>query len=193
MVAVSNPFGCRPVYSPQGQAAAVGYVGGIASGYGSNILKYQPVALNSSGNIIAYASGDLFGIFAGVSYTDSSGILRSYDMWTAGTTYSPTTAQSPVYAWVWNDPNQVFQIQCDGPLALSVGGQVNFSNLTAGSTTTGLSQCTAQASSLTTGGSTAALRVYALDPTVGNAWGDSFTVIQAQIAQHQFISNKNAV
>jgi len=115
MVATNNPFGIRPAYSPQGRAAAQGFVGGIASGYSSNILKYQPVMLNSSGNIIAATAGsdtDILGVFAGVSWTDSQGILHEADMWTASTTYSPTTAASPVYAWVWTDPNIVYSIQC---------------------------------------------------------------------------------
>lgn len=195
MVAVSNPFGMRPTYSPQGRAAAVGYVGGIASGYGSNILKYQPVMLNSSGNIIAATAGsdtDIIGVFAGITWVDAQGVPHSSDMWTAGTVYSPTTPASPVYAWVWNDPGMIYSIQCDGSLALSVGGQVDFSNITAGSTTTGLSACTANASSLTTSGSNQ-LRVYALDPTIGNAWGDAFTVVQVQIAQNQYVADKNAV
>lgn len=192
MVAVSNPFGIRPAYSPGHFSQAAGIVGGIASGYASNILKYQPVALNSSGNIIAAgATGDIYGIFAGTTWVDAQGVPHSSDQWTAGTTYTGGAA-SPVYAWVWNDPTIVFSIQADGSLVNSVGGQVNFSNVTSGSTTTGLSACTAGASSLTTSGQ-AQLRIVALDPTIANAWGDAFTVVQVQIAQSQFIANKVAV
>lgn len=192
MVATLNPFGMRPAYSPQGMAAARGIVGGIASGYASNILKYQPVALNASGNIVAAAAtGDIYGIFAGVTWTDAQGIPQSADSWTAGTVYTGGAA-SPVYTWVWDDPNSVFSIQADGALASSVGGQVNFSNITAGSTTTGLSAATASAASLTTSGQ-AQLRIVALDPSIGNAWGDAFTIVQVQIAQSQYVANKVAV
>lgn len=194
MVAVTNPFGIRPAYSPQGDANAVGIVGGIASGYNTNILKYQPVQLNSSGNIIiAAVTGDIYGVFAGITWVDAQGVPHSSDQWTAGTTYTGGAA-SPVYAWVWNDPNQVFSVQADGSLAstTSIGAQVDFSNITAGSTTTGLSACTVNASTVTTSGQNQ-LRIVALDPTIGNAWGDAFTVVQVQIAQHQFIANKVAV
>lgn len=192
MSSVSNPFGCRPAYSPQGMAAARGYVAGILSGYNTNILKYQPVKLNTSGNlIVAAAADDIVGIFAGVTWTDAQGVPHSSDMWTAGTVYNGTA--SPVYAWVWDDPNMVFSIQADGSIAaLGTGAQVNFSNITAGSSTTGLSSCTAGASTLSTSAQKQ-LRIVALDPSIGNAWGDAFTIIQVQIAQHQYVSNKVAV
>lgn len=193
MVATSSPFGFQPAYSPQGCASAPGIVGGIASGYNTGILKYQPVMINSSGNIvIAAVTGDILGSFAGVSWVDSTGVMHSSNQWIAGTTSTP--AASPFYAWVWNDPTQVFRIQCDGtlPQATSIGAQLDFSNIAAGSTTTGLSACTANASTVTTSGQNQ-LRVVALDPTIGNAWGDAFTVVQVQIAQHQYIANKVAV
>lgn len=195
MASVSNPYGIRPAYSPQGDANARGIVGGIASGYGTTILKYQPVALNSSGNIvIAAVTGDIYGIFAGVTWVDAQGVPHSSDQWTAGTLYTPTLGASPIYAWIWDDPNMVFSVQADGSLAqsTSIGAQVDFSNITAGSTTTGLSACTVNASTVTTSGQNQ-LRIVALDPAIGNAWGDAFTMVQVQIAQHQYIANKVAV
>lgn len=194
MVATSSPFGIQPAYSPQGMGAPVGIVGGVASGYNTNILKYQPVQLNSSGNIvIAAITGDIYGVFAGVSWVDSQGVYHLSDQWTAGTTYTGGAA-TPTYTWVYNDPNMVYRIQCDGSLAAttSIGAQLDFSNITAGSTTTGLSACTANASTVTTSGQNQ-LRIVALDPGIGNAWGDAFTVVQVQIAQHQFVANKVAV
>lgn len=192
MSAVSNPFGCQPAYSPQGDANARGYVAGIKSGYAANILKYSPVKLDTDGTIIAAAGGDvdILGIFAGVTWTDAQGVPHSSDMWTSGTTY--TGLASPVYAWVWDDPNMVFNIQADATLAQSVGQQVDFSNTTAGSTTTGLSACTAAAAGATPSGQNQ-LRIVALGPQIGNAWGDAFTIVQVQIAQHQYIANKVAV
>lgn len=194
MTATLAPFGLRPAYSPQGMASAVGLVGGIKSGYATNILKYSPVKLDTDGTIIVAAGGDvdLYGVFAGVTWLDSQGVPHSSDMWTASTTYSGGQA-SPVYAWIWNDPNQVYSIQCDGTLATaSVGGQVDLSNTTAGSATTGLSACTASGSSLTTSGQNQ-LRIVALDPAIANAWGDAYPIIQVQLAQQQFIANKVAV
>lgn len=195
MTATLQPFGLRPTYSPQGQAAAPGLVGGIASGYNTAILKYQPVMINTSGNLVVATAGSdtpILGAFAGVSWVDSQGIMHSSNQWIAGTVSTPNA--SPFYAWVWNDPNQVYSIQCDGTLATaSVGGQVDLSNATAGSTTTGLSAATASGSSLVTSGSANQLRIVALDPAIGNAWGDAFPIIQVQISQHQYVADRNAV
>lgn len=190
MVAVNNPFGCQPAYSNNGNIAARNY--SIASGYAANILKYSPVKLATDGTIQVAAAGDvdIIGIFAGVTWIDAQGVPHSSDMWTSGTVTTATT--SPFYAWVWDDPTMVFNIQADATLASSVGGQVDFSNTTAGSTTTGLSACTASASSLTTSGQNQ-LRIVAIGPQIGNTWGDTFTIIQVSIAQHQYVSNKVAV
>lgn len=203
MSTVLNAYGMRPAYSPQGMAAARSYANGIASGYGTGILKYQPVTLNSSGQIIAAVAGtnDFIGVFAGVRYVDSNGVPHVSDQWTAGQTYSNSagsvTGIYGVEVLVWDDPNMVFNIQADGSLAQSIGGQVNFSNIGAGSTTTGLSQCTASASSLTTSGQ-GQLRIVGLvlPPTTNggtNQWGDAYTEIQVMNARSQYIANKVAV
>jgi hypothetical protein len=201
MSTVLNPYGLRPAYSPQGMAACRTYPNGIASGYATGILKYQPVALNSSGQLVAATTAaDWIGVFAGVRYIDASGIPHVYDQWTAGTVYSSTTgnisAGYGIEVSIWDDPNMVFQIQADGSLAQSIGGQVNFSNLTAGSTTVGLSACTAQASSLTTSGQ-GQLRIVELAPTPAlngvNLWGDAYTEIRVMNARSQYIANKVAV
>ena len=199
MTATSTPFGIRPAYSPQGMASARSYPNGIASGYGTGILKYQPVALNSSGNIVAATVGsDIIGVFAGLFYIDNAGIPHEENQWIAGTTYnnaSGSVAQGyGIDVWVWDDRNMVFSIQSDGatPIAQSNGAQLNFSNIASGSTTTGLSACTAGSASLTTSGQ-AQLRIVALDPTINNSWSDAYTILQVQIAQSQYVANKIAV
>lgn len=193
MSATLQPFGLRPVWAPGQYTSAKRYDNGIASGYASAILEYQPVALNSSGQIVIATAGsaDWLGSFAGVTYFDTSGVPHSLNQWIAGTTYQ---ANTPMWVWVYDDPTQVFQIQCDGSLAQSVGGQLNFTaaNIAAGSTTVGLSQATAQASSLTTSGQ-GQLRITDLDLSIGNAWADAYTIVQVQNARHQFVSNKVAV
>lgn len=205
MSTILNPYGIRPAYSPQGQAAARGYPNGIASGYGTGILKYQPVSLNASGQIIAATSAsDWLGVFCGVKWIDASGVPHVSDQWIAGTTYSAASGSISngygIEVQIWDDPNMVFQIQADGPLAQSIGGQVNFTsaNIGNGSTTVGMSTCTAQASSLTTSGQ-AQLRIVELadSPSITgsttNAWGDAFTEIRVMNARHQYIANKVAV
>ena len=60
MSATSAPFGFRPVYHPTGLDRAVALAGGIASAYGTGILKNQPVALDTNGNIIVATAGSAF-------------------------------------------------------------------------------------------------------------------------------------
>ena len=192
MSAVLQPFGLIPAFAPGQYSSATRYDNGIASGYASGILEYQPVALNSAGQIVVATSGaDFLGSFAGLTYFDASGIPHTINQFIAGTVFQ---ANQLVWVWVYDDPTLKFRIQCDGSLVQSVGGQLNFTaaNLAAGSTTVGLSQATAQASSLTTSGQ-GQLRITDLDLSIGNAWGDAFTIVQVQNARHQFVANKVAV
>lgn len=193
MSATLNGFGLRPAYSPNGYAPGTGYINGIASGYGTAILKYQPVTLNSSGVlVIAATNADFIGSFAGVSYVDSQGVPQFRDSWTASQTYN---ANMPMWAWVYgaDDPDLVFEIQADGSVAQSVGGQVDFaSGITNGNTSVGLSTCLASASSLSTSAQKQ-LRITAVAPVVGNAFGDAYTILRVKNARHQFVANKIAV
>lgn len=192
MSATLQPFGLKPVYAPGTHAQARRYDYGIASGYATGILQYQPVALNSAGQIVvATSAADFLGSFGGVMYYDSFGIPHEVNQWVGGTTYQ---ANTPMWVWVYDDPTQVFQIQADGSLVQSIGGQVDFTsaNLAAGSTTVGLSQCTAQASSLSTSAQKQ-LRIVELDLSIGNAWGDAFTIVRVQNARSQYVANKVAV
>lgn len=193
MTATLQPFGLRPVWAPGQYTSAKRYDNGIPSAYGTGILKYQPVKINSSGQIVPVSatSDDFLGCFAGVTYVDAQGVPHSSDQWAAGTV---TQSGSPMWVWVFDDPSQIYQIQCDGTLAQSNGGQVNLTaaNLTNGSTLVGLSQCTAQASSLSTSAQKQ-LRIIELDLSIGNAWGDAFPIINVQVAQHQYVANKVAV
>jgi len=193
MSATLQPFGLKPVYAPGTHAQARRYDYGIASGYANNILQYQPVALNSSGQIVTVtsASADFLGSFGGVMYFDSLGIPHEVNQWVGGTTYQSNT---PMWVWVYDDPTQIFQIQADGSVVQSMAGQVNFTaaNLANGSTTVGLSQATAQASSLTTSGQ-GQLSIAELDLSIGNAWGDAYTILRVRMARSQLVANKVAV
>jgi len=189
MSATNAPFGMRPAFHPTGLDRAVALANGIASGYSSGILKGQPVALNTSGNIIAATAGSAYqGAFAGCEWTDNSGRRQISNQWTASTSYQ-TGSQVTYY---YSDPNIVYEIQCDGSLAqTSIGDQANFSNITAGSTTTGLSQCTIS-SSLVGSGAVGDLRIINLAPYADNAWGDAYTVVQVQVSRSQYVATINA-
>jgi hypothetical protein len=188
MSASNAPFGLRPAYFPTGLERAQALANGIASGYSSDILKNQPVAYTSNGTIQPVASTEAFaGAFAGVEWTDTTGRRRVSNYWPAGTT------GTAIVAYFYNDPLIVYEIQADGIVAqTAIGDNANFSNLTAGSNVTGLSQCTMSAT-LTGTSTSGQLRIVDLAPLVDNAWGDAYTVVRVQIAKHQFVATINAI
>jgi len=189
MSAVSAPFGLRPSFHPSGLDRAIALANGIASTYNTGILKGQPVALNTSGNIVAATAGSAYqGAFAGHEWTDVSGRRQISNQWVANTAY--TTGSEVTY--YYSDPNIVYDIQANGSLAqTSIGDQANFASISAGSTTTGLSQCMIS-TSLVGSGAVGDLRIIGLTPAVDNDWGDAFTVVQVQVSRSQFVATINA-
>jgi hypothetical protein len=183
MSATNAPFGLRPAYHPSGLDRATALADGILSTYSTDILKGQPVKLATSGVIQVAAAGDAFvGAFSGVEFTDTTGRRRVSNYWPASTAYQTGSC----VAYYYDDPNIVYEIQADGSLAqTSVGAESDLSATTAGSTTTGLSQCTIS-TSVVAAGSGAQMRIINLAPYPGNAWGDSFTIVRATVAKHQY-------
>ena len=190
MSATSAPFGLRPAFHPSGLDRAQALAGGILSGYTSDILKGQPVKLNSSGQLNVAAAGDSFqGAFAGVEWTDTTGRRRVSNYWPASTSY---VAGSCV-AYFYNDPNIVYEIQAAGSLAqTAIGDMADLSNTTDGSTTTGLSQCTLS-TSLAGAGNSAQMLIRDLAPYPDNAWGDAYTIVRVTINESQFNASVNAI
>lgn len=191
MSATSAPFGMRPSFHPSGLDRATAYYGGIESGYGTQILKGQPVKLDTAtGYIVVAAAGDsILGIFDGVEYTDTTGARKYANKWAA----SQVGTNNVAYIWV--DPLIVYDIQCDGSLAQSsIGDMADFSNITAGSATTGLSACTIS-STLVGAGNSANLQIVNLTPSVlpDNAWGDAYTIVQVRINESIFQAPNNAI
>ncbi len=183
MSSTNAPFGLRPAFHPSGLDRAQALADGIVSGYGSAILKGQPVKYVTGGTIQPAAAGDAFaGAFAGVEWTDTTGRRRVSNNWPASTAYQTGSCVAYFYA----DPNIVYEIQADGSLAQSsIGDEADLSNVTAGSTTTGLSQATLS-TTLVGAGNSAQMRIIDLAPYPDNAWGDSFTIVRATIAEFQF-------
>ena len=183
MSATNAPFGLRPAFHPSGLDRAQALANGIVSAFASNILKGQPVKQVTAGVIEPAAAGDAFlGAFAGVEWTDTTGRRRVSNYWPANTAYQTGSCVAYFYA----DPNIVYEIQADGSLAqTSIGDEADLSATTAGSTTTGLSQCTLS-TTLVGAGNSAQMRIVNLAPYPDNAWGDSFTIVQATIAEFQF-------
>jgi len=183
MSSTNAPFGLRPAYHPSGLDRATALTDGIASAYSTAILKGQPVKMDTSGTIVVAAAGDAFlGAFSGVEWTDTTGRRRVSNYWPASTAYQTGSC----IAYFYQDPNIVYEIQAAGSLAqTSIGDEADLSNTTAGSTTTGLSACTLS-TTLAGSGSSAQMRIINLAPYPDNAWGDSYTIVRATIAEYQF-------
>ena len=183
MSSTNAPFGMRPAFHPSGLDRASALADGIASAYSTAILKGQPVKMDTSGTIVVAAAGDAFlGCFSGVEWTDTTGRRRVSNYWPASTAYQTGSC----IAYFYNDPNIVYEIQAAGSLAqTSVGDEADLSNTTAGSTTTGLSACTLS-TTLAGSGNSAQMRILNLAPYPDNAWGDSYTIVRANIAKYQF-------
>ena len=192
MSATSAPFGLRPAFHPSGLDRAQALANGIVSGYSSNILKGQPVAYNpSNGVIIAATAGAAWsGAFAGVEWTDTTGRRRISNYWPASTAFQTGSC----VAYFYNDANIVYEIQADATIAqTSIGNEYNFSNITAGSATTGLSAATLGVSTAVGNGVQGDMRVVDIAPYVDNAWGDSYPIVRVVNARSQFFGQFTAI
>ena len=75
----------------------------------------------------------------------------------------------------------------------TLGNEYNFTNVTSGSSTTGLSQATLGASTAAGNGTQGQMRVVDLAPYVDNAWGDAYTIVRVVNAQSQFFGSVTAI
>lgn len=189
MSAISAPFGFRPVYGLNGQARSRQYT--IAGGYGTAIYKGMPVILNTNGTIVAgTAAADILGIFEGVEYVDVQGKPTYSPFWPAAQAVMPGTSPR---AYVWDDPETVFEVQASGSIPqTAIGDQADVANVGNGSNVTGQSQAQLSAT-LAGAGAQAQFRIEAISTYPDNIAGDPFTIVQVQIARHQYIANKVAV
>lgn len=190
MSSTSAPFGLRPAFHPSGLDRAQALTNGIASAYGSDILKGQPVKYNpSNGNIIIATVGAIWsGAFSGVEWTDTTGRRRVSNYWPSGTT------GTNIIAYFYNDQNIVYEIQTDATIAqTSIGNEYNFSNIAAGSNTTGLSACTLGVSTAVGNGNPGDMRVVDIAGYSDNAWGDAYVIVRVVNSRSQFFGTVNAI
>ena len=203
MSSVSAPFGLRPSFFPTGLERAQCLQNGITSGLAANILKGQPVAYVNAANVGSTGSANgtiipaqapssastsqqyaVAGSFQGVEFTDTTGRRRVSNYWPSGTTVQ---SGSITNAYFYNDLNIVYEIQADGSMAqTSIGNEFLFTNITAGSTTTGLSQATLGSATAVANGNQGQMRVVDLCQNVDNAWGDAYTIVRVQLASTNF-------
>jgi len=193
MSATLNSFGLRPVYNNVGVVRARAYPNPWASGFATNLYQGTPVAMATTGLfVIAANAADFIGTFDGVEYTDSNGRRQFSKYWPSG------LAATEIIAYVYDDPNTIFEVQAEGTLPqTSVGDQANFSvaggrAVGDGNTIPGTSTM-AVSITLAGAGAQGMVKILGLAPYVDNAWGDAYTILQVQIARHQYVANKVAV
>jgi len=218
-----KPFGMKPVYHPSGLDRSVPFAGtnSYVTGVSYNapyllstgaFYQYQPVAVNASGQLLPAATAgtggatatQVYGVFDGVEYTDSSG-RRAVSKYITAATLAASTS---IIFWIFQDPALVYEIQAAGSVAsTAIGSEFNFSATSGYTTTDG---------TIIGAGGGAGFSTTALNPTpvasgvqgqvrcVGlgrevayptgelNAWGDTNTILQVQIANNAFTANKAA-
>ena len=195
MSAALNPFGLRPVRHvvASAQVAAHAIQDGIPSGYATDLFRGTPVAYDSNGHVVIAANGsDFVGAFAGVEYTDSNGRREFADRWTAN------TVATEVVVYIYDDPGIIYEMQADGAVAqAAIGDQADISAgaghaVGDGDDIVQVSHA-ALSSALKGSGVQGMFRILdkSLDPA--NDWGDAFTVVQVQVARHQFVAAKTAI
>jgi hypothetical protein len=176
MSSTSAPFGLKPIYHPSGSVIPI--TGSIASGYSSNIFEYSPVAYNDGVIELAAAGSPAIGAFSGVQWTDTRGKRQFSSYWPASTT------ATEIVCWFTSDPATVYAIQGAGSIAESdIGEQADWStnNTNSGNTTTGLSSVTLATPAVTTAG----LQIVGITKGPDNDWGDTYTVVNVRINEHQ--------
>jgi len=175
---VSAPYGLQPIYHSSGFVRPQQLT--MTDNYGTNILQYQPVKL-AAGVVVPAAIGDAFiGTFMGVEFTDSDGRRRVSNKWIGG------NIGSNIIAYVTSDPYIVYQIQTNAAVnADDIGEQFDFTTVTAGSTTTGLSAVMLDVAS---SAANAQMRIIGITPGPDNAWGDTYVNVQVEISEHQNVA-----
>ena len=210
-----QPFGLKPAYHPSGLDRATQFVGtnsfqaatdntynapyGLTSGQA--FYQYQPVGINSSGQLVPAATlaatSRMFGVFDGVEFTDSQG-RRSVAKWASKTTLDASTQ---IIFWVFSDSALVYEAQVNGSVATSaIGLEYNFDatntptvGYSIGNGGAGFSQ-TALAASPVAAGAQGQVKVVGLGREAAfpagqtNAWADAYTIVQVQIANSQIVA-----
>lgn len=191
MSATNAPFGMRPSYHMSGGTIRNRSLkNGLSAAYANNIYSGQPVKLVTGGviNEVTSTSDEFVGSFDGVTYTPTGDRPRVANYWPGGTAF----VAGSMTVFFYDDPMIVYDIQADGTVAqTAIAGGTEFTNLTAGSTETGLSACTC--SNTIAGSGNKQMRIIDLAGLPDNDWGDAYTVVRVIIALHQYTGNKAVI
>ena len=197
MSSTSAPFGFRASFHNSGQMRPKAYV--ITSAYAANIFSGDPVKLTDNG-VIQLGTSDgtrsgttdgisLLGIFAGVQYLDATGKPTISPFWPTGTTGTEITA------WVYDDPETLFDVQYNNPSAgttvqTAVGEECDWTVASpGGSTQTGLSNTYLTAIQATSG----QFQITGFGYEINDSLTDAYVVVTVRINEHHYKAAVNSV
>jgi len=197
MSSTSAPFGFRASFHNSGQIRPKAYV--IASGYAANIFQGDPVKLVDAGTVqLGTSDGTrsgttdgilLLGIFAGCEYTDSLGKPTISPFWPTGTTATNITA------WVYDDPETLFECQYSNPSAgttmqTAIGEEMDWTVASpGGSTSTGLSNTQIGAIQATSG----QFQMTGFAGEINDSLTDAYIVVIVRINEHIYKAAVNSI
>lgn len=194
----SHPNGLFPINSPYGNIRLTLYPANTALA----LYRYQPVALNNSGQVATVAVGannPLLGSIVGFMDTTQAGLPSGMTSLSQAA-YLP--ANTDAYVAVADDPNQMFLIEEDtGGSALTstnVGNVGDFTYIDAGTgnATTGLSYAVLDRSTVSTGTGGALQLLYPLNIINQDGTTNSpgnYCAWVTRIANHQLNGTKLSV
>ena len=178
MATTASPYGLRPINLIGGTP----FPGGtrsikIASGYAADIFNGDVVQVHTDGtitkvttagtNAAPFPAGTV-GIFVGCAYTDPTYGFTTRNYWPTG------TVADDAVAYVVDDPNTLFMVQADAPVAQALLHTNMGVNQTAGNTATGNSRVALDvATSAAT--ATIAFKVVGFIDSTTSTVGDAFT------------------
>jgi hypothetical protein len=173
----------------------------IASTYATSIYSGDPVKLTDNG-VIQLGTSDgtrsgtvdgisLLGIFAGVQYLDSTGKPTISPFWTGGTT------GTQVVAWVYDDPETLFDVQYNNPgtpgtdsVQSAVGEECDWVVASpGGSSATGLSNTRLSAIQATSG----QFQITGFAYNINDSLTDAYVQVTVRINEHHYKAAVNSV
>jgi hypothetical protein len=171
----------------------------IASTYAANIFSGDPVKLTDNG-VVQLGSSDgtrngtvdgisLLGIFAGCQYYDATGRPQVSPFWPSGTT------ATNIVAWVYDDPETLFDVQYDNPSAgttvqTAVGEECDWTVASpGGSTQTGLSNTKLSVIQATSG----QFQITGFGYNINDSLTDAYVVVTVRINEHHYKAAVNSV
>tara|TARA_R100001440_G_scaffold26238_1_gene42684 strand:- start:57 stop:596 length:540 start_codon:yes stop_codon:yes gene_type:complete len=136
MANTNAPDGFTPAYHMSGGVIRPSEFA-IASGTNASIFSGDVVNLSSGYVIQGTATGTPLGVFYGVEFQATDGSVVFSNMWTADTA---TLGSADAKAFVYVDPDIVYEAQSTGTPTQASIGTTNTISTTAGNTSTGRSK-----------------------------------------------------